>query len=68
MTYHSLNGVTLRPGDGNASTALGGIVPGSAREGSAEETAGQGVAGERAGSTRDVAAVEGGFSGAGARG
>lgn len=65
MTYHSLDGVALGSGNGNAGTALGGAVPDSAREGSAEQTAGQGVAGVRAGSTSDIAAVESSFSGGG---
>lgn len=68
MTYHSLDRVALGSGNGDAGTALGSVVPDSAREGSAEQTAGQGVAGVGAGSTGEIAAVESSFSGGGGGG
>jgi hypothetical protein len=63
LTYHRFDRVTLRSGDGYTGTAFCCIVPSLEREGSAEEVAWDGVAGERACSAGDVAAVEGGFAG-----
>lgn len=63
LTYHCLDGVTLRSGDGYTGTAVGGIVPSLEGEGRAEEVAWEGVSGERASSAADVAAVEGGLTG-----
>lgn len=63
LTYHCFDGVTLRSGDGHTGTTFRCIVPSLERKGSAEEVAWEGVAGERACSAGDVAAVEGGFAG-----
>lgn len=66
--YHSFDGVAAWAGDGYTSAAAGGVVPALEREGRAEEVAGEGVAGERAGSGADVAAEVGGFAGVGVGG
>lgn len=58
-SYHGGNG-TAGASDLNARTALGGIVPDLAREGSSKNTAGQSVSREHAVSTRKVSAVKSG--------
>jgi hypothetical protein len=63
LAYHRFDGVTLRTGDGYTGAAVRGIVPSLEGEGRAEEVAWEGVAGERACSSADIAAVEGGFPG-----
>lgn len=65
LAYHCGDGVTTRAGDGYTGAAVGCVIPALEGEGCAEEVAREGVAGERACSTADIAAVEGGFAGNG---